>query len=288
MYRTPPADSISNHYHFYYGIVAMALRTEPFSDHPLPGPAWSGPVTPAAADLACALRQTFEQHRPYFNEFIRIGNREGAQQYRFSEWSTPSRLSTLLATYGDHIYRNHPGVQREHKPLKSLWAQWFLGLLVPPLIMALLTQRRGLDISLSGMACGFHETGRAATFWIPGKEDPVLTALSPRARLEMLWIKAVKPVVDLLDASGDINGRLIWSNTGYLAGWFLGELKPVLGDPLVNALRHSCFNEKYLLCGEDNPLFRTMLQRDGLYVRRTCCQRYRLPDVQRCGDCTLK
>ncbi|ENS2202765.1 (2Fe-2S)-binding protein, partial [Shigella sonnei] len=23
-------------------------------------------------------------------------------------------------------------------------------------------------------------------------------------------------------------------------------------------------------------------------VRRTCCQRYRLPDVQQCGDCTLK
>ncbi|MKC68094.1 hypothetical protein DU061_24735, partial [Salmonella enterica subsp. enterica] len=21
---------------------------------------------------------------------------------------------------------------------------------------------------------------------------------------------------------------------------------------------------------------------------RTCCQRYRLPDVQQCGDCTLK
>ncbi|MBY7437450.1 MULTISPECIES: (2Fe-2S)-binding protein, partial [Enterobacteriaceae] len=26
----------------------------------------------------------------------------------------------------------------------------------------------------------------------------------------------------------------------------------------------------------------------GLLVRRTCCQRYRLPDVQQCGDCTLK
>jgi ATPase subunit of ABC transporter with duplicated ATPase domains len=27
---------------------------------------------------------------------------------------------------------------------------------------------------------------------------------------------------------------------------------------------------------------------DGLLVRRTCCQRNRLPDVQQCGDCTLK
>ena len=32
----------------------------------------------------------------------------------------------------------------------------------------------------------------------------------------------------------------------------------------------------------------TVVPRDGLLVRRTCCQRYRLPDVQQCGDCTLK
>ncbi len=39
---------------------------------------------------------------------------------------------------------------------------------------------------------------------------------------------------------------------------------------------------------EDNPLWRTVMLREGQLVRRTCCQRYRLPDVQQCGDCTLK
>ncbi len=38
----------------------------------------------------------------------------------------------------------------------------------------------------------------------------------------------------------------------------------------------------------DNPLWRTVMLREGQLVRRTCCQRYRLPDVQQCGDCTLK
>lgn len=46
--------------------------------------------------------------------------------------------------------------------------------------------------------------------------------------------------------------------------------------------------EKQLSDGQDNPLWRTVVMRDGLLVRRTCCQRYRLPDVQQCGDCTLK
>ncbi|AHA68921.1 Ferric hydroxamate reductase FhuF [Shigella dysenteriae 1617] len=40
--------------------------------------------------------------------------------------------------------------------------------------------------------------------------------------------------------------------------------------------------------GEDNPLWRTVYCATACWVRRTCCQRYRLPDVQQCGDCTLK
>jgi ferric iron reductase protein FhuF len=46
--------------------------------------------------------------------------------------------------------------------------------------------------------------------------------------------------------------------------------------------------QKQLSDGEDNPLWRTVVLREGQLVRRTCCQRYRLPDVQQCGDCTLK
>ncbi len=33
---------------------------------------------------------------------------------------------------------------RENKPLISLWAQWYIGLMVPPLMLALLTQEKAL------------------------------------------------------------------------------------------------------------------------------------------------
>ncbi len=95
-------------------------------------------------------------------------------------------------------------------------------------------------------------------------------------------------MVEALEATGDINGKLIWSNTGYLINWYLGDLRPLLGDALVNALRqHLLFSPRFS-DGRDNPLWRTVVMRDGALVRRTCCQRYRLPDVQPCGDCTLK
>lgn len=106
--------------------------------------------------------------------------------------------------------------------------------------------------------------------------------------MEKLVTTALQPVVQALEATGDINGKLIWSNTGYLINWYLGEMRTLVGDEKVAALRQLFFFNKQLSGGEDNPLWRTVVLREGQLVRRTCCQRYRLPDVQQCGDCTLK
>lgn len=160
--------------------------------------------------------------------------------------------------------------------------------MVPPLMLAVLTQKSMLALSPEHFHVEFHETGRAACFWIDLHEDLNAAPLSAQERLEQLVIQALIPVVDALEATGEINGKLIWSNTGYLIHWYLTEMKPLLGDENVDALRQSCFFAKQLSDGRDNPLFRTVVLRDGLLVRRTCCQRYRLPDVKQCGDCTLK
>ena len=105
---------------------------------------------------------------------------------------------------------------------------------------------------------------------------------------ESTWEEMTCLFAPSLEATGEINGKLIWSNTGYLINWYLTEMKQLLGEATVESLRHALFFEKTLTNGEDNPLWRTVVLRDGLLVRRTCCQRYRLPDVQQCGDCTLK
>ncbi len=253
-----------------------------------------------------------------------------------AQWSSPNALSSLLAVYSDHIYRNQPLMIRENKPLISLWAQWYIGLMVPPLMLALLTKEKALDVSPEHVHVEFHETGRAACFfWVDVCEDKNATLHSPQQRMETLISQALVPVVQALEATGEINGKLIWSNTGYLINWYLTEMKQLLGEATVESLRYALFFEKtlatgeingkliwsntgYLInwyltemkqllgeatveslryalffektlpTGEDNPLWRTVVLRDGLLVRRTCCQRYRLPDVQQCGDCTLK
>ena len=159
---------------------------------------------------------------------------------------------------------------------------------MPPLMLALLNEPQGLSLAPEHFHVEFHESGRAACFWIDVHSDAGIERLSPLSRMDALVTRTLQPVIEALEATGEINGKLIWSNTGYLIHWYLTEMKPLLGDENVDALRQSCFFAKQLSDGRDNPLFRTVVLRDGLLVRRTCCQRYRLPDVKQCGDCTLK
>lgn len=90
----------------------------------------------------------------------------------------------------------------------------------------------------------FHETGRAACFWIDVCENKNAPHL-PQQRMEKLISQAIAPVVQALEATGEINGKLIWSNTGYLINWYLTEMKQLLGDATVESLRHALFLRKH-------------------------------------------
>lgn len=249
---------------------------------------WRAPLSAGETTLADAIREKIAVTRAHLLDFIKLDEAPPHHALTLTQWQRPAELRSLLATYSDHIYRNQPTLARENKPLLSLWAQWYIGLMVPPVMLALLTQETMLDLSSEHFHVEFHETGRAACFWIDVHEDPSASHLSAQARMERQITRALVPVIDALEATGEINGKLIWSNTGYLIHWYLTEMKPLLGDEKVDALRQSCFFARQLSDGRDNPLYRTVVPREGLLVRRTCCQRYRLPDVQQCGDCTLK
>lgn len=249
---------------------------------------WRAPLPTGRSALADALHNTIAQTREHLLEFIKLDEAPPHNSMTLAQWRRPVELQSLLAAYSDHIYRNQPSLTRENKPLLSLWAQWYIGLMVPPLMLALLAQDTALDVSPEHFHVEFHETGRAACFWIDVHEDKQTSRLSAQQRMEVLITRALVPVIEALEETGQINAKLIWSNTGYLINWYLNEMKPLLGEEKIDALRHACFMDRSLSDGSDNPLFRTVVLRDGLLVRRTCCQRNRLPDVQQCGDCTLK
>lgn len=262
----------------------MAIRSAQAVENIL----WRAPLPTGSSALADALRESIAMTREHLLEFVKLDEPHPHNSLTLAQWRRPVELQSLLAAYSDHIYRNQPTLTREYKPLLSLWAQWYVGLMVPPLMLALLAQDVALDVSPEHFHVEFHETGRAACFWIDVHEDSQTSRLPAQQRMEVLISRALVPVIEALEETGQINGKLIWSNTGYLINWYLNEMKPLLGEEKVEALRQFCFLGRTLSDGSDNPLFRTVVQRDGLMVRRTCCQRNRLPDVQQCGDCTLK
>lgn len=262
----------------------MAYRSAPIADDLI----WRTPLPERENAFAASVRAKIAEQRPHMLELFRLNEAAPDRAKTLAEWAKPTELSSLLAVYSDHIYRNQPLQPRENKPLISLWAQWYIGLLVPPLMLALLTEESAIALSPDHFRVEFHETGRAACFWVDVHHDLRASQKPTVDRMDNIVMQMLMPVVEALEATGEINGKLIWSNTGYLINWYLGEMIALLGEDQVNLLRQRCFFAKTLANGQDNPLWRTVVMRDGRLVRRTCCQRYRLPDVQQCGDCTLK
>ena len=183
----------------------MAYRSAPIIDDVI----WRTHLQPQMPSLAEAVRATIAQTREHLLDFIRLDEPAPQSAMTLAQWCRPSELQSLLAIYSDHIYRNHPTQSRENKPLISLWAQWYIGLMVPPLMLALLTQETAIDVSPEHIHVEFHETGRAACFWIDVHQDQLATTQSPQARMETLVKQALTPVIQALEATGEINGKLI-------------------------------------------------------------------------------
>ncbi|WP_130833894.1 siderophore-iron reductase FhuF [[Erwinia] mediterraneensis] len=238
--------------------------------------------------LAAALHDLMSEKFSWMLDAVRLGQQAPENAMTLDAWSQPAVFRLLEQRYGDDLYRNHPTMPREAKPLQSLWAQWYFGLILPPMMLALLQEPRALNCSPQHIHVEFHETGRPATFWIDVQEDEVARYLSATQRIDRLIQQHLIPVVDAIARHGDINSKLIWNNLGYGFWWFLGELKSVLDDATLLQLEQALFFSSRLLDGSDNPLYRTMIPRNGIMERRSCCQRYRIPDVARCGNCTLK
>ncbi|RWR00921.1 iron reductase [[Pantoea] beijingensis] len=238
--------------------------------------------------LGAALHTLFRQHRAYFLDAIKLGEEAPARCMTLDYWSRRKTFLQLSTRYADDIYRQHQNLPREAKPLHSLWAQWYFGLVVPPMMMALLFETRSIDCSPQHFHVEFHDSGRPAIFWLNVREDKGARYLNAHQRIDRMIQRHLIPVTQAIEQQGEINARLIWNNIGYLMHWFLGELEPLLAEDTRIMLEHALFFSRERPDGCDNPLYRSVIPRGGDMQRRCCCQRYRLPGIQRCGDCTLK
>lgn len=262
-------------------MATITRQDHRFSEHPLI-------FLQSDRTLARALEDLMREQRSDMLGTVHLGKPAPAGTLTLAEWSQPHHYRRLTQRYSDHLYRHHPDVPHEAKPLQSLWAQWYFGLLLSPLMLALLLEPRALNCAPHLIHVEFHENGHPCAFWIDVQEDEEAHCLNEQQRLDRLIQHCLMPSVNGMVQHGDINAKLIWNNMGFSFWWFLGELKTLLPAAVVSQLEQALFFTHTLLDGSDNPLYRTMIPRNGVMERRSCCQRYRIPDVERCGNCTLK
>lgn len=245
-------------------------------------------VFPAFPPEAEELTALFSQHYPHFLTTFLIDETASSHDLSAMQWSATGTYAKLMSRYQHEHYAEFPDKSPEAKPLESLWAQWYFGLLVPPMMLLLLQHSAPLDPHIRQFKVRFHDSGRPEAFiYYPKLMSGETRNSTPLQRIVSLVERHLHPAVNAIARQGVLNAKLMWSNIGYVMHWYLGELRPLLGDATFSQLEHALFFTAAFPNGQENPLYRTVLMRNGTIQRRTCCQRYKLPKMKECGDCPL-
>lgn len=243
------------------------------------------PSTTAISDEVAGL---FARTFVYFSESFYVDAAEiPYEAMSLSQWATETKLPILMQAYENHYY-SLGELNPNYKALHSLWGQWYFGLVIPPMILMLLTLPAAIDTNPELVRIKFHASGRPEAIYYQHR----WLDKSPSSLLERLYLLLdhhIIPVMQRIGCQPKINIRLIWNNIGYLMFWYLREFAHKLeAFDGYDAVIENLFFAPNLPDGRDNPLYRTVIQRNGGMERRTCCQRNKLPGVGSCLDCPLE
>ncbi|OTA18773.1 putative iron transport-related membrane protein [Xenorhabdus beddingii] len=232
------------------------------------------------------IAQLFDGAFDHFNSSIKI-NAENipADSMMFCQWSDESEFPLLMKRYQNSYYGDNE-LKPNQKGLYSLWAQWYFGLIVPPMMLMLLEYPQAVDTDYHLFQVEFHETGRpnVVYYQLTWMDEPI----SLLERYHSMLDRHIIPVCKKIESYRGINGRLLWNNMGYVMHWYLTNFKERMDQKQYDTLIQGLFFEQTLPDGRDNPLYRTVIMRNNAIQRRCCCQRNKLPGVGNCHDCPLE
>ncbi|MBC8944330.1 siderophore-iron reductase FhuF [Xenorhabdus indica] len=228
----------------------------------------------------------FDSAFSHFNSSMKV-NAENipSESMDFYQWSNEKEFSILMQRYQNEYYGNNEQ-KPNNKGLYSLWAQWYFGLVVPPIMLMLLEYPQAVDADYHLFQVEFHESGRPnmVYYQLNWMKEPI----SLLERYYSLLDRHIIPVCEKIESYRGINGRLLWNNIGYVMYWYLSNFRERMDAEQYDILVNNLFFEQKLPDGRDNPLYRTVILRNNVIQRRCCCQRNKLPRVGNCHDCPLE
>ncbi|AYD43840.1 siderophore-iron reductase FhuF [Yersinia rochesterensis] len=257
-------------------------------------------IYPSTTAISDEIASLFARTFVHFSESFYVNAIEIPEEsVLLEQWAAENNLPILMQNYEKYYY-DGTELNPHYKALHSLWGQWYFGLVIPPMILMLLALPRVIDIRPERVRVKFHTTGRPEIIyyqhgWLDGRswlDNHNRLDKSPSSLLERLYLLLdhhIIPVMAKIERQPKANIRLIWNNVGYLMFWYLREFANKLG-PIegYDTIIENFFLTSSLPDGRDNPLYRTVIPRNGDMERRTCCQRNKLPGVGSCHDCPLE
>ncbi|RAW99481.1 hydroxamate siderophore iron reductase FhuF [Photorhabdus sp. S8-52] len=244
-------------------------------------------ITPLTTVVIEDIIQLFEQTFSHFSSTMRINaDNIPTNSMNFPQWSDTRKFPVLIQRYQDEYYGDND-IKPNQKALYSLWAQWYFGLVIPPMMLMLLEYPQAVDTHYNLFQVEFHDSGRPDIFyynltWLNEAPSSLLH------RHYSLLERHIIPVCEKIESYQGINRRLLWNNIGYLMYWYLAEFSTRINSKLYQEIINGLFMEPQLPDGRDNPLYRTVILRHNNMQRRSCCQRNKLPGVGNCHDCPLE
>jgi ferric iron reductase protein FhuF len=236
--------------------------------------------SPEYVDLSDYMDGLFHGPAAHLAEHFVI-RRNTAGSISCTELTDPGSLKKLLDAYANTRF---PG--NDLRSVVSFWSQWYFGFLLPPLLLLASAAQSQVPSSLSSLCLTLNKNGRPERFELT---DPIVPQApdgsSAFERLMPLIDDHLAPLVFSLAARSGVSAKVFWMNAAIVLDYTQDvllngkgiDLKEITSSPLKPD-------------GQRNPLFSPYRPSgsEATRTRRICCLRYRLDDVARCLDCSLK
>lgn len=170
----------------------------------------------------------------------------------------------------------------------SIWMQWYLNTLIPPVLLADVLLGQSVSVGLPTLRFVMSDDARVDAIRIEGASDG--SGDDPFQRFGSLVHDHLAPLIEMWSSRTDVVARVFWSNAGHTFEAMLGRIESVSGPLPRLAEARRLFVERNWR-GAPNPLFdavRYVPERGAIArIRRVCCLQYLLPDRRFCRACPI-
>lgn len=190
---------------------------------------------------------------------------------------SPAHLEARLSAFG----RRWPAPDR--RAVASVWAKHHFSNVLTPVLAANLLMGRDLPVRLAQIRTLTAGDGATIGLVLPHLGGPVEAGI---ARFMPLLDGHLRPLISALAGLVRIGPKVLWSNFGNQFEALIQQAT-AMGVPAA-ADGHALMAARRLPDGSPNPLFEPIRYHEGQRIRRVCCLRYLIPELDYCSTCPLE